>query len=91
MTEPIAFDIVDVIVDSSQQGVKAAVELKAREGTRCVSGMEYDMTYCWVVRFDKDETKEEIVEVRTYLDTGLLERAAVAERQRLKMDKAVNR
>jgi ketosteroid isomerase-like protein len=39
---------------------------------RFTSGLTYDMTYCWIVRFN---TEKKIVKVRAYLDTELLTRA----------------
>ena len=47
------------------------VEMEATEGTRCKNGMIYDQNYQWSTNW-KDGI---IIEVRVYLDGGLLDRA----------------
>lgn len=36
------------------------------------TGLKYDMTYCWVLKFNTDR---QIERVRAYIDTDLLTRA----------------
>ena len=97
LTGPMTFDIVNVVADSeldeedAKRTGQGAVELKAKDGTMCKSGLEYNMTYCWVVKFEADDEELEIVEIRTYLDTGLLERAVAAEKERLEGEKDESR
>lgn len=51
----------------------AVVELEAVEGTKCKNGMLYEQKYSWSTRWREGM----IVEVRAYLDGGLLDQALV--------------
>jgi ketosteroid isomerase-like protein len=51
----------------------AVIEMEAVEGTKCKNGMVYDQKYSWSTRWRNGM----IVEVRAYLDGGLLDRALV--------------
>lgn len=59
------------VVGGGKESEWAAVELEAIDA-KCRNGKEYNMRYCWNVRFGKDD---KIEQVRAFLDTDLLERA----------------
>ena len=67
---PLGFGVVQVSGGGSGSDW-ATVEMQAIDA-KCKNGMPYDMRYCWVVRFGKDDVIEQ---VKAYLDTELLSRA----------------
>jgi ketosteroid isomerase-like protein len=74
LTEPLRLRVVNVVGalngDGDAMEGEAAVELQAIDAV-CKNGLEYDMRYVWVCRFEGGK----IVHVRAYLDTDLLTRA----------------
>ncbi|ETN43423.1 uncharacterized protein HMPREF1541_02582 [Cyphellophora europaea CBS 101466] len=72
LTAPLRIQPVNVITSVVENGkTTAVVEMKAIDA-ECQNGMEYDMRYCWICKFD--DASETIEEVRAYLDTDLLRR-----------------
>jgi len=68
LKEPLRVYVVNV--QGGGESDQAAVELKA--DSVCKNGLKYDMTYCWVLKFNTDR---QIERVRAYIDTDLLTRA----------------
>ena len=77
LTEPLRLQVKNVIAMPIDAGTYAVVELAAMDA-KCQNGMPYDMKYCWVVKYGKDE---KITEARAYLDTDLLRRAIEGNRK----------
>ena len=68
---PLKLRVTSVIGGETEEW--AVIEMEAVEGTKCKNGMIYDQKYSWSTRWIGDM----IVEVRAYLDGGLLDQALV--------------
>lgn len=74
---PLRLHVVNIIGGGSEEW--AVVELKNVGKTN--KGMDYNQTYCWCTRWKplSEDDQGKIVQVRAYLDTGLVDRCAEFE------------
>lgn len=86
LTEPLRMGVKNVVSGDGQAAVElAAIDAWCKNGKAIYPdhhdrdmywsnflGLKYDMTYCWVVKFNQ---QNKIYQVRAYIDTDLLIRA----------------